>query len=161
MLALSLSCCSLSPCVVLAPGWSATLRSSPPNLCCCCVCYIIICKHLLIMQQQREQPQLLATPQAAPGESRQREQPQQRPTGHINFPHRPQYAQQSRAEPTRRDAFASVAFQRRAFGLGRAIKCKWATPHLTRGQMRRCRQVAQTAATSQLHVAAINHKTAA
>lgn len=84
-------------------AWVAcsTSSSSPsPSCCCyCCVCYIIICKHLSIMQQQREQQQqqqqclagYLQRPEDAPGEATRGKQPQQRPTGHINFPHRPQH----------------------------------------------------------------------
>lgn len=84
-------------------AWVAcsTSSSSPSHSCCCycCVCYIIICKHLSIMQQQREQQQqqqqclagYLQRPEDAPGEAMRGKQPQQRPTGHINFPHRPQH----------------------------------------------------------------------
>lgn len=51
------------------------------------------------MQQQREQQQqqqqclagYLQRPEDAPGEAMRGKQPQQRPTGHINFPHRPQH----------------------------------------------------------------------
>lgn len=81
-------------------AWVAcsTSSSPSPSCCCyCCVCYIIICKHLSIMQQQREQQQqqcltgYLQRPEDAPGEAMRGKQPQQRPTGHINFPHRPRH----------------------------------------------------------------------
>lgn len=113
-LSLSLILCAFTVCrvgawvVCSSPRFSAPSSSS--SCCCCFVCYIIICKHLSIMQQQREQHQQQphcwpATcnapkmPQARRGKARQGEQPQERPTGHINIPHRPQYTQ-TRAGPS-------------------------------------------------------------
>lgn len=148
-------------------AWVACSNSSPSPCCCyCCVCYIIICKHLSIMQQQREQQQqqqqclagYLQRPEDAPGEAMRGKQPQQRPTGHINFPHRPQHTRQGALDAPLETRAEGSAFQRRS--VWASIKCKWATPHQAQGQMQRWWQVAQTLHSCTLHVA-INHKTAA
>lgn len=135
--------------------------STSPLCCCCycCVCYIIICKHLSIMHQQREQQQqqqqclagYLQRPEDAPGEAMRGKQPQQRPTGHINFPHRPQHTRQGALDAPLETRAEGSAFQRRS--VWASIKYKWATPHQAQGQMQRWWQVAGGTVAAQLHVA--------
>lgn len=86
------------------------------------------------MQQQREQQQqqclagYLQRPEDAPGEAMRGKQPQQRrPTGHINFPRRPQHTRQGALDAPLETRAEGSAFQRRS--VWASIKCKWATPH--------------------------------